>query len=89
MKALLINNYILDSQIVLHCVIDASYKGMCFSLQDGATSLRVASFFGYSDIARALIEKGATIDYEDHVSQLCISLVELCNIISYYVHTKC
>ena len=38
-------------------------------IQDGSTALHVASGCGQSDVAYVLIEKGATIDQEDKVSQ--------------------
>ena len=43
-----------------------------FLIQDQYTALHVASSCGHSDVARVLIEKGATIDYEDKVSQSCM-----------------
>ena len=44
----------------------------CTLIQDGCTALRVASAHGQVDVVRVLIEKGATIDYEDNVSQSCM-----------------
>ena len=41
-------------------------------IQDGFTALRVASVCGQLDVACVLIEKGATVDYEDKVSRPCM-----------------
>ena len=40
-------------------------------IQDGSTALHVASALGQLDVVRVLIEKGATVDYKDKVSQSC------------------
>ena len=47
---------------------------MYFSyIQDaGCTALRVASAYGQTDVARVLIARGASLDYQDEVRQLCM-----------------
>ena len=38
-------------------------------MQDGVTALACATLAGYADIARLLLEKGATMDFEDNVRE--------------------
>ena len=38
-------------------------------MQNGATALAYATAVGYADIARLLLEKGATMDFEDNVKE--------------------
>ena len=47
---------------------------MYFSyIQDaGATALRVASADGQTEVARVLISRGASVDYQDEVRQSCM-----------------
>ena len=47
---------------------------MYFSyIQDaGSTALRVASASGQTEVARVLIARGASLDYQDEVRQSCM-----------------
>ena len=38
----------------------------------GSTALRVASVHGQTEVARVLISRGASVDYQDEVRQSCI-----------------
>ena len=50
---------------------------MYFSyIQDNdSTALRVASVHGQTEVARVLIARGASLDYQDEVRQSCMILI--------------
>ena len=49
--------------------------GVCYYLQDGASSLMLASKYGHVEVVDKLLQQGARVDLQNKVSRNVISLL--------------